>query len=1260
MKRMGRALEVLAWASFFALALLVLAVRFWVLPEIERYREPIVAAMSRGLGLPVRVGAIRAGWLGLRPQIDLADVRIYDAQGREALVLPSIENVVAWRSLLHGELRLHSMVIDAPRLGVRRDAAGDFFIAGLKIAQGEDGGDLGAWLAGQGEIVVRNAEIEWRDELRAAPPLVLSALNLKLEPSLRALAIGLTARPPAELGSNVELRALVDTRGLQSSAWNGRVFVQLGYTDLAAWRPWVDYPFNVREGQGAVRAWSRVEQGKVKQLTADLALAEVRANLADELDPLELVSVHGRIMGRALDDGIELSGRGLAVVMARGPDIPRTDFQIVWRPQAGGALGASLIDLEATRQLVESLPLPPQIAGLFDELAPQGRVSDAHVEWSGPFDAPTRLAARAHFTDLALRARDDVPGFSGLAGSVQATLDGGKLSLASGKSALELPRVFPDPSIALDALVGEVEWESGQAGLAVRIASLTFANAHASGNVYGSYAHRGEGPGTIDLSGVLNRADGRYTGRYLPRILPEKARAWLTDAIRAGQASDVRLRVRGDLRQFPFIDPASGQFLITARVEKGVLDYVPGWPRIEDIVGELTFERDRMQIVGRSGSILGAQLSNVRVEMPSIGAEDRHVLVSGQADGPTAEFLRFLQSSPLRESAGALAAGIKATGRGKLQLKLDLPLAALPKSRVSGDYEFAANQVTVVPWLPPIEGGSGRLAFTESSFTLHDVRGKLLGGSVALSGGTRAGRGIELLARGDASFEATQALFDHPLRKHLSGTFGYFVTVREQEGAARITFESPLRGIESTLPAPLAKSAADSLPLRVEVNPAAKGERDRVSVSLGALARAEVQRRRQGGAMLTQRTAVWLNPERDQPMRLPERPGTLVYGALDAFDLDRWLALFPGEGGSGEGSSQQQPVALEVRLRQLDAFGRRLSNVALRASAEAAGWSANVKAEELAGDVSYRLRPQPRVIARLSHFTVPADISATKPRPAARPSDLPALDLVADEFTFRGKRLGRVELVARRVGEDWRIDAASMINPDASLTGSGTWYAAPSRTEMQFDLEAGNAGSFLERVGQPGMVKGGRTRMRGALSWQGDPATVDFATLSGEVQMQAEDGQFLEIEPGLGKLIGLMSLQALPRRITLDFSDVFSKGFRFDRIASAAQVESGVLKLKEFRMRGSAADVEMTGQADLAHETQELRVRILPSLGDSAALGITLVNPVAGVAAAIAQRILKNPLGQIFAFDYSVSGPWSDPKVVKLMPPPSLPESVGQ
>jgi uncharacterized protein (TIGR02099 family) len=1259
MKRLLRAIEMLAWAGFFAFALLVLAVRFWVLPDIERYREDIVAAMSRAIGLPVRIGAIQAGWLGLRPQIDLADVRIYDAQGREALVLPSIENVVAWGSVLRGELRLHSVVIEGPRLTVRRDAAGELFVAGLKVSGAKDAqaGGFGAWLLAQDEIAIRGAEIEWRDELRGAPPLAFSNLDLRVANSRASHALGLRARIPPELGSTLEARVVVRGDELRPEAMNAQVFLQFGYTDLAAWRPWVDYPFDVRQGQGALRVWATLEKGRLQAATADVALAGLRASLADELSPLELASVQGRLQGRILPDGVEFSGRGLALVMEQGPEIPRTDFQIVWRPQGGGAVAASAVDLDAVRHLVGSLPLPPQLSQAVEDLAPRGRLADSRLEWSGPFDAPSRLSARVRFAELALRARDAIPGFSGLTGSIEATLEKGKLSLSSRNAELELPRVFPQPQIALDSLAGKLEWERAPGGgLTVRIGSLTFANEHASGELYGSYTRHDwggdAGPGSIDLSGVLNRADGRQVGRYLPSILQGPTRTWLSSSILAGQASEVRLRLRGDLAHFPFTDPATGQFQVTARVEKGVLEYAAGWPRIENIVAELNFERDRMEIVGRSGSILGAQLSSVRVAIPSLRGPEHHVQVSGQAEGPTAEFLKFVQSSPLRETAGALTTGISAEGRGKLRLKLDIPLDAAPKTRVAGDYEFAANRVALLSWLPPVEAASGRLAFTESSFTLHDVRGRLLGGPIGISGGTRAGRSVEVFARGEASVEAARASLDQlrdPLGRQLAGSFGYFVTVRGQDEVARVTFESPLRGLESTLPAPFSKSAAEQLPLRVEVIPSARGERDRVLVSLGTLARAEAQRRRQGDAMVAQRTAVWFGPQRDQPMRLPEKPGTFVYGSLAAFDLDRWLPLLPDEGDS-------QPLALELKFGALDAFGRRFTDVALRASVVPAGWSANVNAAELAGNVSYRARPQPRVVARLSRLTVPPDTDPAKPKPAARPSEFPALDLVAEEFTFRGKPLGRVELLASRAGEDWRIDKATMVNPDAAFTGSGRWTAAPSRTAVEFELGTSNAGNFLARVSNPGVVKGGKAHMRGSLAWQGDPTSVDFASLSGDVEMQAQDGQFLEIEPGLGKLIGLMSLQALPRRVALDFCDVFSKGFQFDRIASSAHIESGLIRVREFRMRGPAADVEMTGEADLAHETQDLRVRVVPSLGDSAAVGIGIVNPVAGVAAAIAQRLLKNPLGQIFAYDYSVTGSWTDPKVVKIMPPPLPPQ----
>jgi uncharacterized protein YhdP len=154
-------------------------------------------------------------------------------------VLPRVENVVAWRSLLHRQLRLHSLAIEAPRLTVRRDASGAFHVAGLKLGGGEPGDGRGTdWVLAQDEIVIRGAEIEWRDELRGAPPLTLSALTLRLRNSGNEHAIGITARPPPELAASLELRAVLGGRTVNDlAAWNGRLYAETGYTDLAAWRP---------------------------------------------------------------------------------------------------------------------------------------------------------------------------------------------------------------------------------------------------------------------------------------------------------------------------------------------------------------------------------------------------------------------------------------------------------------------------------------------------------------------------------------------------------------------------------------------------------------------------------------------------------------------------------------------------------------------------------------------------------------------------------------------------------------------------------------------------------------------------------------------------------------------------------------------------------------------------------------------------------------------------------------------------------------
>jgi uncharacterized protein (TIGR02099 family) len=1248
MKRLGRTLETAAWATFFACAAIVPVLRYGVLPQVERLRPEIVARVSAIVGQPVRIGAIDAQWLGLRPQINLTDVRIYDAAGREALVLPSVENILSWRSLLHGRLRLHALRVDGPRLAVRRDAQGELYIAGIKLVPtpGEPG--FSDWVFGQDDIQVSNAEIEWRDDKRAAPPLVLSSINLRVTNSGERHRLGADARLPEALGTQLQLRAEVLARDVDElRAWNGKAYAELGNTDLAAWRAWLDYPVDVERGQGALRLWVTIAGGAVEQASADVALGGVRATLGEGLPALDLASVSARVQATRAADGYRFAARHVVFAPQTRAPLAPLDFDLAWNA-AGGVASASALELAPLAHLGETLPLPAELRRATLELEPRGKLENLRFEWQGAVNAPTGYKASARFSDLALKAHEALPGVARLAGSIEATAAGGHLTIDARGAELELPRVFAEPRLAFDILSGELAWQRQDAGFKIDVSSLTFTNADLSGNGFGSYTYDGDGPGKVDLSAVLSRADAKHLAHYLPlgALMGEKPRAWLVRGILAGEASEVQFRLQGDLRRFPFVDPAQGRFLVTARVHKGVLDYADNWPRIDDIEAQLSFERNRMDITGRSGAILGTKLHDVHVSIPDLGSRAPRVLVNGQAEGMTARFLQFIDASPLRTSAGRFTQAMTARGDGRLRLQLELPLAKLAASKVSGEYELLDNDIALARGLPPIQAARGKVAFTESSLALHEVRGRIFGGAVAITGSTRANGSMDFVARGEARAAELGTLIADPLRRYLSGAAHYAVSVSLRGELQRVAVDSSLRGIASTLPPPFDKSAGAAAPLHVEYSPL-QGGAQRFTVSLARLAAAEVRRVPAGDAMRVERAALWLSPS-GQAVRLPEQPAILVYGTLAALDVDRWRALYtPSAGGAA------LPLLLELKLGRLDAYGKRIQNVAVRARTEDAGWSAVVDADEVAGRLRYERSGTGRLVARLVHLTVPAATPGFTPRPA-RAGDFPALDVVADAFNLRGKDLGRLELAAVPDGADWRIDKLGLASDDATLNARGRWRDGEA-TDLDFSLSAADAGRFLARIGYPKAVLGGKAELAGSLSWTGEPTSMDYASLSGEIKLTAEDGQFLEIDPGFGKLISLMNLQALPRRITLDFRDVFSKGFRFDRIDAASHVKQGTMEIGAFHMKGPAADVAMSGSVDLAHETQNLRVRVVPSIGGSASTLVTIVNPVAGVASALAQKVLKDPLGQLFAREYDVSGGWSDPKVVNVTVVPALP-----
>ena len=295
-RKLLRIAGIAALVVYFGFAAVVLALRFWILPQIEDHPEGIAQIISRNIGQRVSIGSVDSGWQRLRPYLALTDVRLYDQEGRVALSLPAVSCTLSWDSLVFGTLRFDSLSLDRPKLNIRRDNAGTLYIAGVKLNPEEAGGGFINWLLAQREVIIRDAQVSWEDQLRQAPLLSLADLNFVMLNRGSHHRFALRTQPPRELAAVLDLRGDLEGRTFeQLQTWNGKLYAELAYTDLAAWRAWIDYPLEIQHGQGGLRLWLGFADKRLEEATADVALGSISARLAPELPLLEMRSLHGRL-----------------------------------------------------------------------------------------------------------------------------------------------------------------------------------------------------------------------------------------------------------------------------------------------------------------------------------------------------------------------------------------------------------------------------------------------------------------------------------------------------------------------------------------------------------------------------------------------------------------------------------------------------------------------------------------------------------------------------------------------------------------------------------------------------------------------------------------------------------------------------------------------------------------------------------------------------------------------------------------------------
>lgn len=1249
--RMTRLTLELLLFLFFAGAALVLVLRHSILPNIERYHDKITVAAIMAVGQPMTIGKIEADWDGLRPRLLFTDVKILDKEGNVALHLPRIENTVAWTSLPMLELRFHSLLIDSPDLAVRRDAAGRWYVAGIPLDDSAStGGDSADWLLHQSSIVIRNGRIVWQDESRAAPVLELKEVDLSIENKRGRHRFSLRALPPEKLASRLDVRGnLSGDSFADMSDWRGQLYAQIDYADVLAWRSWVTMPKIFKRGQGALRLWLGVDGGQIRSLDADVALASVRARLAEELPQLDLSELRGRIGWRATERGFEISSRRLALQTREGFSVKPTDFYLRLTNDAkggfaAGEMRANLLELSDLARLSSYLPLGQEIKQQLSDAAPQGRISALEMQWRNRADETLRFDIAGRFDGLAMRRVGERPGFSGLSGEVDGGDSGGTIKLDSRRFKLDAPQLFPEP-VTFDTLTAQLGWQRSAHGLEFKLGNVQIANPDLAGTIYGTYQTVADGPGIIDATVDMNRVAVKTTGRYTPvPAVNQQTRDWLQAALQGGQADKFRVRLRGDLRDFPFVNNERGIFRLEAHAKGVVMEFVKGWPKLEDADTRLLIEGKALGIEAVKASTAGARLQNVKVNIPDLLVAAPLLQVRGEAVDTTQHCLDYILKSPVNGYLDGFTEGIEARGDGRLNLQLDIPLAGEMAVKVRGDYRFVNNEVDLGKDIPLLRSVNGVLLFTESSLNAGDITAQVLGGPARLAITSEQG-GLVTKARGRLDLDNLNKLQPHPLWTRVHGNTDWSADIRVKDKLADVVVDSELQGIVSDLPAPLAKRAGERMTLHF-AQKSLDRRRDRFDLRLGSLLDASITRQLDAGTWVPRNGRIAFGGEGGQD----SKDGIWVRGRIPTLALEGWGGL--GLGG-GETSMLPNIAGIDLKVDRLEGFGSTVSALDVKGSGRNGLLSLKLAAREMNGDLIWQPQGNGKLLGRfrnvmLGEGVAPPSQAAKTPaagnQAAASNDKFPEVDISIDKLSYKGRQLGHLEMALLSSEGDVLLDHLLLTNPDGTLNMSGKWQSAPARTQVKLQMDITDAGRILARSGSPDSLKDGSGSLAGDLYWAGGPDAFALARLNGTLNLKVGKGRFLKVEPGAARLLGVLSLQ----RLSLGFTDAFSKGFEFESITGNAQIVNGLLLTNDMKLTGAVAKVTMNGQVDLNRETQNLKIRILPTVGDNLSVLSFAAGPVVGVGVLLTNKILRDPLDKLASIEYNVTGSWADPKVEKV------------
>lgn len=1275
----------LAWLALggvaVLLALYVVAASQLLSLAAER-RADIAAWTGARIGMSVEVDGISGRMHRLFPEFRLRGVRIgLEPGGEPALRAATVEarldplaSLLAWRPVLRrlsvdglevslvpgedGGLRVKGFPfrIDDPLAGERLEQALEVFYR-------------------QRYIAVSRARVLMEDETALPLPLrevSIASLRIQNDGDVHRVAGELTAVGPGRLP--VAFRMQFSGAPVTPAEFAADLHVRLQTSSLEGWLQrrdlaglWLD---SVSAGG---EAWLRLEGLRVSRA---LGLAHIDSVALSREDGAKVGGLFGfrtRFSVERLDDGWRLALAGLDV-NRHGVQWPETDAALEWRRDEEDRLKVRAMLARGSVGMLSAFSdlLPEEQVAVRERLAamePRGRLSRVDLRWDEAAPEDDRGWLSVDFAQVALRPAGNWPGGEGWSGRLEVRPREGLLRLRGREATLEWPTLFAG-KIPLDAADAKVHWaRDEQGGWLVQSAPIAFSNADARADasfVLEMPAADSAVSPRLRLSGLLRDGNVAATARYLPLSLSEGLRDWLTRALAGGRLERGSFLFDGPVAR-DAQSLARRTFQMRFEGSDTTLAFLPGWPSLTRADADVLIEDGHVRARGRAGRLLETQLAGIDVTLTPRPPAPSRLRVNLRADGELADLFTLFRETPLKP---AIPAGLLDwNGEGRLSATIGVesviggeePVKVMATGRADG-----ATLSSTVHRLE-ISDVSGVLAFdTEQGFSARELRGRALGSDftgdartirvsgepqtrIALQGRLRTGPVNQWLRipaldvlRGDADASLVLA----------------FGAMGKASGALEV--RSDLRGIASTAPAPLSKSAGTAVDTRLTLELGAVEPRFTFA-SGRALATDLVLR---DGAPVS--GTVLLGSAKPQRTT---GPGLVIEGDLPRLVLDDWsrfIALLAGtpppENGTkgslaaaiaGIAAAGERLQRVNITAGELDAGLMRLEAARLRLSRQEAGWLARVDSRALRGQIllpdGYTPQGEKPLVVQVEQLVLPG--GGAGGQSTLHPSDLPRMALSLQGIQVGGEDQGSWSLETVPVEGGVALRDVQGVWRAMEIRGEGAWEDAGDDTRSRFrgEIRADDLARVSIALGFQPSLSSSRARALVDFAWPGWPPGMELKKVSGDVSLDVKDGRFVTESTRSQALraFGLFNPATWQRRLKFDFSDLYRKGVAFDTLTGDLRLADGTVSTQNLLAKGPSAMFEIEGNTLLRNDAIDARLKVTLPLSSNLYVGC-----IAGLAACAGivafEQLWGERLEKLTTLAYDVRGTWQDPLVKEL------------